>query len=93
MRLFVVLLLLLLAVGCAAKAQWLPKANGGYLLTTKAAAEDQAFAQFRRTAEDLCGTRYAMSPPVVTGKGWAFSAGFGSYGGSTVTMQSELTCQ
>ena len=82
--------------GCLKKASWLPNNHGGYTLTTQVQSADQAFVRFRRSAEELCGSgkRYALTTPVVTGRGWVFGPGAAGYQGGTITtMQTDLTCQ
>src|SRR2546422_9104953 len=77
--------------GCPKKASWLPNDHGGYTLMTRASSMDQAVTRLRRSADELChGSRYALSEPVITTKGWSFDR----YGGGTdITVRSDLTCQ
>jgi hypothetical protein len=91
------MLLLVVAVataGCLKRASWMPNDHGGYTLYTDAMTMDQAITRFQRSGDDLChGTRYALSTPVVKDRGWRFSAGGGgAFGGTTMTVESELAC-
>jgi hypothetical protein len=81
--------------GCIQKASWLPNEQGGYKLFTNAATMEQAATRFRRTADDLCrGSRYALTEPIITDRGWQFRAGGGgAFGGTTIAVQTELACK
>ena len=93
-RALVALVALLSLSGCPKKASWLPNEHGGYTLMTQAESVDQAVVRFRRSAEELCGKRYALSAPSVTSRGWSYGPGFaGPQGGTTITMKTDLVCQ
>lgn len=88
----VALLVLLLAVpACLKKAMWMPNDRGGFTLITHAGSVEQALVRFERRAKQLChGRAYQMTTPEVVDRG--FNAGpLGA--GTTVTLQTFLTCQ
>lgn len=84
--------LLLATSACPKKASYLPNDHGGFTLMTRVTSMEQALTRFRRSAEDICGTRaYTLSAPVITDRGW--SVAMGVIGGSNITVQTDLTCQ
>lgn len=60
MRILLVSALVVLAAGCAVRAQYVRADDGGYDLVTGARSSDEALVRFRRTAQDLCGERYDL---------------------------------
>lgn len=90
----IALVTLLAAVsGCTSRARHRPNLSGGHTLETEAKTMEEAIPRFRRSAEELCGAAYSMTPPVATKGKWRFTTEGFRADGSAVTLRSELTCR
>ena len=83
-------LLLWMTTGCAKKATYIPNGSGGYTLISSTTTMQHALIRINRTAEDLCGSRYTMTKPIIRDTGWRASA---RGGGTVVTVEVDLACQ